>query len=76
MSDKTNVGLVDRILRLGISVVLFYLALFFPATSQDTMTSSILLVVAVVNTIVPLIGICPVYMLIGISTAKSDSETE
>ena len=74
MSAKTNVGLIDRILRLGISVVMFYLALFYPATSQDAMTSYILIAAGVVNTIVPLIGICPVYMLIGISTAKTDSE--
>ncbi len=74
MSAKTNVGFIDRILRLGISAVMFYLALFYPATSQDAMTSYILIAAGVVNTIVPLIGVCPVYMLIGISTAKPESE--
>lgn len=75
MSAKINVGLIDRILRLGISVVLFYLALFFPATSQDAMTSYILIAAGVINTVVALIGICPVYMLIGVSTAaKPEAE--
>ena len=74
MSAKTNVGLIDRILRLGISGALFYLALFYPATSQDAMTSYILLAAGVINTVVALVGICPVYMLIGINTAKLESE--
>lgn len=75
MSAKVNVGLVDRVLRLGISGVLFYLALFFEPTSQDAVTSYILIGAGVVNTVVALVGICPVYMLIGVSTADR-SETE
>lgn len=70
MSAKINVGVIDRILRLGISVVLFYLALFYPVTSQDVMTSYILIAAGVINTVVALIGVCPVYMLIGVSTAS------
>ena len=71
MAGKVNVGLFDRVIRLGVSAVLFYLALVFPATSQDAMTSYILITAGVINTVVALIGICPVYMLIGVNTAKS-----
>jgi hypothetical protein len=72
MSTKTNVGMIDRALRLSLSVILFYLALFYPVTSQDMMTSYILIGAGVINTVVALIGICPVYMLIGINTAKTE----
>ncbi len=71
MSAKTNVGLIDRIIRLGISAALFYLALYFPMTAEDMMTSYILLASGVVNAVVAIIGVCPVYMAIGIKTVKS-----
>lgn len=71
MSMRTNVGLVDRLIRLGISLILFYLAFLFPATAEDVLASYILLAVGVINTVVALIGICPIYMAIGINTAKS-----
>lgn len=75
MSTKINVGVIDRVLRLGVSVVLFYLAFFFPATADDTMVQSILIGVGAIFTVVALIGICPVYMLIGVSTApKPEAE--
>lgn len=75
MSVKTNVGLIDRIIRLGVSVALFYLALYFPATAEDMVASYILLAAGVVNTIVALIGICPVYMAIGVNTARQTTES-
>ncbi|MDH5785312.1 MAG: DUF2892 domain-containing protein [Chromatiales bacterium] len=74
MSNKVNVGLLDRILRLGISGILFYLAFFFPPTAQDAMSSYILIAAGVINAVVALIGICPVYMLIGVNTANNKSE--
>ncbi len=70
MLAKTNVGLIDRIIRLLISAPLFYLALYFPMTAEDTVASYTLLAVGAVNTIVALIGVCPVYMAIGVNTAK------
>ena len=74
MSVSINVGLIDRVLRLGISVVLFYLALFYPSTSSDAVTSYTLIAVAAINAVVALIGICPIYLLIGVNTHNSESE--
>jgi hypothetical protein len=71
VSIQSNVGLGDRLLRLGISLILFYLAFYFPATAEDVVTSYVLLAVVVINTLVALIGVCPVYLAIGINTAKS-----
>jgi hypothetical protein len=73
MSVKRNVGLVDRLIRLGISLILFYLALLFPATAEDVVTSYVLLAAGAINMIVALIGVCPVYLAIGINTAKPQS---
>ena len=70
MSVTTNVGVVDRLLRFALSAVLFYLALYFPATAEDGITSVTLLLVAAINTLVALLGICPVYMALGVNTAK------
>lgn len=70
MSIKINVGVLDRLLRLAVSAVLFYLALYYPATADDSVTSVTLLVAVAINSLVALIGICPVYMALGVNTAR------
>ena len=70
MFSKSNVGFFDRLIRLGISVVFFYLAFSYPDTSNDVVTSSVLVAIGVINTMVAVIGICPVYLMIGVKTNK------
>lgn len=71
MSMKSNVGLIDRMLRLGVSMILFYLAFYFPATASDVVTSYTLVAMGAINAIVALIGICPVYLMIGVKTNRA-----
>ncbi len=74
MSDKRNVGVIDRVIRLGVSGALFYFALYFPATANDSLSFFILLAMALINTVAALIGICPVYMALGIRTNRNAEE--
>lgn len=62
---KTNVGNIDRVLRIAVSVVL--VVLFF----MDILTGVlgyIGLGVAGVFTLTALVGFCPIYALVGLST--------
>lgn len=74
MSIERNVGLLDRIARLGVSVALFYFAFFYPATANDPISFYVLLAMGAINTLAALVGICPVYLALGVSTNKADAE--
>jgi hypothetical protein len=66
---KTNMGTIDRGVRLVIAAVLAYLAL------GTGMLSGILfwlaLVVAGVFTLTALVGNCPLYSIVGLKTCKN-----
>ncbi|MDO9387430.1 MAG: DUF2892 domain-containing protein [Thiobacillus sp.] len=66
---KKNMGVVDKIIRLV--VVAIIAALYF--AGQITGTAAIILgIVAVAFLVTSLIGWCPTYALLGISTQKAD----
>ena len=66
---KQNMGLVDKIIRL--TVVAIIAVLYF--TGQITGTAAIILgIIAVAFLLTSLIGWCPTYVPLGISTKKSD----
>ncbi len=68
---KTNVGSIDRIVRLSLASVLFYLGLFlYSGTGLGVgliIAGSILLVTAV-------IGFCGLYRLLGIHTNQTHEQ--
>ena len=64
---KKNMGSIDRILRTVLAVVV--IVLYF--TNQITGTAAIILgVLAVVFLLTSLVGFCPLYVPLGISTLK------
>jgi small-conductance mechanosensitive channel len=64
---KINMGGLDRILRLVLAIVVA--VLFF--TKQITGTAAIVLgVIAVIFVLTGLVGFCPLYVPLGISTKK------
>lgn len=67
-----NMGTVDRVIR--IIVALLIAALYF--TGQITGTAAIILgVIAIVALLTSIIGICPAYVPLGLSTkGKGDKE--
>ncbi len=68
---KTNVGLVDRLIRLLLASVLFYLGLFLYSGSALGIG---LLVVGAILLITALIGFCGLYRLLGIHTNQPNEQ--
>lgn len=68
---KANMHLIDRIARIVISIAiaLLYVSGYFTGT-----LAIITLVVAVIFTITGLIGFCPLYALVGLSTKKKEKQ--
>lgn len=67
-----NVGRLDQILRLGISLILIYLGFVDELLISDPLSSSILGAIGILNAIVALAQHCPVYSLAGINTLKKE----
>jgi hypothetical protein len=68
---KTNVGKTDRILRIALAVVLFYLAFF---SGMPSFASPLLkygaVVVGIVMLATSVLRTCPIYSVLGIKTCK------
>ena len=62
---KWNVGVVDRVLRIavGLALLAFALQIGFPATEWNWLGW-----IGVIPLITGLVGTCPVYSLLGVST--------
>lgn len=66
---KKNMGMIDRVLRTALAVVVAALYL----AGQLTGTAAVILgVLAVIFLATSVAGFCPVYALLGISTFKGD----
>jgi Protein of unknown function (DUF2892) len=64
---KGNMGILDRIIRVVLVVVVA--VLFF--TGQLSLIASIILgILAVIFLLTSIVGVCPLYLLIGISSKK------
>ncbi|MEI6122566.1 MAG: DUF2892 domain-containing protein [Bacteroidota bacterium] len=65
---KTNMGIVDRVIRVLIAVVVTIL--YFTGVVSGTL-AIVLLVLSGVFILTSIVGICPLYMPFGIKTNKS-----
>jgi hypothetical protein len=65
---KTNVGNLDRIIRIVLAAILA--GLYFGGIVQGTL-GIILVVLAVVFTLTAAIGFCPLYTLVGLNTCPA-----
>jgi hypothetical protein len=64
---KTNMGSIDRLIRIVIAVVV---ALLWFTKVITGVFAVILLVVSIVFVLTSIFGVCPLYSLIGFSTKK------
>jgi hypothetical protein len=64
---KTNVGTIDKVIRLSIALV--FIVLFFTHLVEGIL-GYVLLALAGVFTVTSFISFCPIYWPFGISTAK------
>lgn len=75
MAIKKNVGTADRILRLGISLMMIYFGFIDKNIIADPLAAMLLGVFGVIILITAIISMCPLYNLIGLNTCsdhKSD----
>jgi hypothetical protein len=70
MIMKTNMGLIDRAIRILIAA--FIVALYFSNIISGTL-AIILLVIALTFVITSFLGFCPLYFPFGISTRRQKS---
>lgn len=68
---KTNVGSLDRLLRLLLASVLFYLGLFL---YNGTGLGIGLIVAGSVSLVTALVGFCGLYSLLGIHTNQTNEQ--
>lgn len=65
---KKNMGVIDRILRLVIAVVLISL---YAANMLPGLLGTVLLIIAIVFALTSVLGLCPLYTLLGIKSKKT-----
>jgi hypothetical protein len=68
---KTNVGNIDRVIRVVLALV--FAALYFTATITGTV-GMVLLVLGGVFLGTAAIGFCPIYSLVGLNTCPADKK--
>ena len=67
---KRNMGIADRVIRIALAAVVA--VLYF--THQLSMVAAIILgILAVVFLVTAIVGICPLYLLFGISTKRKSA---
>ena len=66
---KKNIGTVDKVIRILIAVV--FVVLYFTNVASGTL-GIILLILAAVFVVTSLLGFCPLYALLGLSSAKKE----
>jgi hypothetical protein len=64
---KKNMGTVDKVIRVLVAVII--LVLYFTHVVSGTL-AVILLIIAGVFIVTSLLGFCPLYLLLGLSTRK------
>jgi hypothetical protein len=62
----TNVGTIDRVVRIVIGLVLLWYAVMAPSTGYNWVGW-----IGVIPIITALVGVCPLYSILGISTCPA-----
>lgn len=65
---KTNVGTVDKMIRLVLGIVL--VVLFFSETITGTV-GYVLMTVGIVFVVTSIVGFCPLYAIVGLNTCPT-----
>ncbi len=65
---KTNMGSTDRIIRLIVAAIVFYL--YFSGSISGTL-GIVLMVLAAVFVLTSLVSFCPLYTLVGLNTCST-----
>lgn len=71
MNIHRNIGTLDRILRIGISLAMIYFGFVDTTWLNDTLAAAVLGILGIASLAVALIGHCPLYRLIGLNTCQA-----
>jgi len=71
---KINVGRLDQILRIGISLTLIYIGFVDQEFIPDSLSSNIIGIIGILNLIVAIVRFCPLYVVTGINTCPSHKQ--
>lgn len=74
MNKYRNLGNIDRFIRLLLSFVLLYLGLVAPEIIDDELINISLAAYGAINLLSTALGICPFYMMAGVSTYNKNKE--
>lgn len=75
LAISKNIGRIDQIIRLSISLSMIYFGFFDLSLIQDEFSATIVGIFGSLNLIVALIQFCPLYSAVGINTyCQSKSE--
>lgn len=74
MAIKKNVGLADRIFRLGASLTMIYFGFINNTVITDQIAPILLGIFGVLIFLTALFSVCPLYNLIGINTCDKNDE--
>lgn len=68
MMFKRNIGLIDRLLRSGIGLAMMYVGFLGQHLVADYVTRMVIGGMGVFMIAIAIVGVCPMYALIGFST--------
>lgn len=74
MRLEKNVGSADRVLRLGVGMLMIYLGLSDNVLIQDQLACVVLAAFGVVVLLSAIVGACPLYGLAGFDSTGRDGE--
>jgi len=70
MQLEKNLGVLDMVLRLGLSAVAIYVGFIDPDAIADQLSSIVIGIIGAINLVAALFRHCPFYSLAGINTCK------
>jgi len=71
---KINVGRIDQILRIGISLILIYIGFIDEEFIYDPLSSNTIGTIGVILLIVAVVRICPMYVITDINTCQKKKQ--
>lgn len=75
MQFKRNIGTIDRVLRSGIGAVMMYFGFVSQTLISDVVAGIVLGTMGVFMLLIAIIGICPMYAMIGFSTVSRQADS-
>ena len=74
MGIKRNIGLVDMLIRLSVSLVMIYFGFIDENLINDQVARLILGIFGCLSLLVAIVGYCPLYSLIGYTSNSSKAK--